>query len=509
MSKLEFINRAFKGLSPKDNPLLITDGRSLSLFRILLGISILYNLIVIKVSYLHELIGSKALFTVEEWKFLNGSNALNFFYFIHADWFVTLVLSISILLAFLFTLGFYSQIVSILLFFLLYNIQSSVSAFINGYDFYTQHLLFFSIFLPLDNHFSILKRFKLPNWNTTVNKYFSIAILFQISLVYFNTGIVKSGISWHNGYAIKMMSMDLWNARFFSDFLVNNDLISYFLNYFTLLFECFSPILIFVPIRKFIGRYVIVITLVLFHISVFFTLDVANFSITGLAAAAVLLPSTFWETKFLSFKSESNGTASNTPSKVFLYVVVILLLYKSLFFWIQWGPFRSEEWNYKLYKSSSAYNIQNPLKLSILTQNWKMFAPNPPVRVGWFTIEEVGDDGLLYDFFTHEIVNPHENVLRYKPSGMLMQILSNSREYDYDDCWRQRFFLKKWIHKNLYERYGSDYLKNKIFFADYQSNIKIDRMLVDDPVIQKKLITIDAIYKLPIKVSESDTSQTP
>lgn len=509
MIKSELINSPIQNLFNRKNPLLWVDTRSLSLFRIILGFSILYNLVVIKLSYIHELIGSHALFTVEEWKFLNGFNALNFFYFYHEDWFVSLILGLTIILAIAYTIGFYSRLVSIMLFILLYNIQSSISAFIYGYDFYTQHLLFFSLFLPLDNHFSLLKKLNIQSNQVKVDFYFSILILFQICLVYFNTGIVKSGISWHQGFATKMMSMDLWNSRFLSSFLANNDWISYPLNYFTLIFECLAPVLIFVPIKRYLGRYLFILILVLFHISVFFTLDVANFSITGIAAAALLLPSNFWSNNLFSIQPSNHIQSFGKLSKYWMILVITLCMYKSIFFYLQWGPFRKEQWNYNIYKSLSAYNVQNPLKLSFLTQNWKMFSPNPPVRVGWFTIEEIRDDELLYDFFTNDLVNPNENILRYKPTGMLMQILSNSREYDYDDCWRQRMFLKKWIERNLISKYGNDYKSRRVFFADYQYNLKINQAPIHDKKVDKKLLTINAIMNLPIKVASEDTIQRP
>jgi uncharacterized membrane protein YphA (DoxX/SURF4 family) len=97
------------------------DERSVALFRILLGISILYSLILIKFSYTTEFWGEHRLIPINIMQEMNGKDAFSIFDYIQNDIFAYCWIFTTIFLTILYTIGFQTKIVSFLLLFIFFN----------------------------------------------------------------------------------------------------------------------------------------------------------------------------------------------------------------------------------------------------------------------------------------------------------------------------------------------------------------------------------------------------
>jgi hypothetical protein len=97
------------------------DERSVALFRIILGISILYSLIFIKFSYTTEFWGEHRLIPINIMQEMNGKDAFSIFDYIQNDIFAYSWIITTIFLLIFYTVEFQFKIVSFLLLFFFFN----------------------------------------------------------------------------------------------------------------------------------------------------------------------------------------------------------------------------------------------------------------------------------------------------------------------------------------------------------------------------------------------------
>ncbi|MFN8237716.1 MAG: HTTM domain-containing protein [Chitinophagales bacterium] len=484
------------------------DGRSVSLFRILLGVSILYNLLFIKLPYTSQFWGEHTIIPVSVMQLMNGKDAFSIFDYVRNDFFAYGWMAVSILLAILFTIGFYTQLVSFLLLFFYFNILQAFSRYNPGFDKYTFQLLTWSCFLPLGNFFTISK--------TDIRKQIplsvSVILIVQLCWIYFCTGLAKYGDSWLNGYAVKIMASDAWNASSLAAFFSDNSWVYKPLTYLTLFLEVAFPFLILIPSHKDILKYIAVVFLMIFHGSIFLLTDVGNFSITGIAAAAVLLPASFWDRvgykRSVSYFIPKYSKIKIAILTVLTAFVVYVISEKNILFLTKNSAWRNSAsaniTSAILQKTDIPVFIEN----SFLFQNWKMFAPNPIMDAGWISIEYKGEDGLLYDLFTDEIVPVSRYKINFQPKGMEMHLLSYARAMHNSDKWYTRVFVKYWyfyqldirkIPRNKYDNYFLAEYRYVIQPAEKSSVKNITKQLYGYKALESIATSLPADFVKPVE----------
>lgn len=471
------------------------DERSVALFRIILGFSILYNLILIKFPYVTEIWGQHVVIPLDVLKFIEGKGTLSVFDYIRNDAFAYIWIVLTIVLSIFFTAGIYTRLTSILLTFFYFNLLQAFTSYSLGYDRYTFQLLFWSCFLPLNNHFSVLK----GKTTFKVSLPISIIILVQISWIYFASGISKYGDSWINGYAVRILASDLWNSRILASVFANHNWLYTPLTYLTLLFEISLPILIFLPFKSNILRYISILFLIGFHASIFLISDVGSFSITGIAAAALLVPSSFWENSMkLNGKVNSDFGVEKSQYKRILIramciIVILTISIKNILFILKTGPIKDEVLVKKIVSSLHSNDKSTLIYHSFLTQEWKMFAPDPVRDVGWLTIEYVGEDNLYYDFFTDDIVMPNEFNIRYKPHGLEFHLLLIARAFHSESKWKSKVFLKYWYLRQLEAKNIAPENYSKFYLAEYRYYIGDEKEKLSQKIERRLYTTSDIL----------------
>lgn len=328
---------------------------SLAVFRIILGISILYNLIIIRLPYVKEFYGKNTLIPKSLMIEMNGVHSFSMLNLIQSDGFAYIFIWVTILATIFFTIGYKTKIVGLLTLFGFWNLLQAGSSFAFGFDIYTFQVLFWSVFLPLGAKFSfdsrIIKSFNKPSLAI------SLVLLIQITCIYFFTGLAKYGITWQNGTAIKVMLSDSFSVTPLSNFMLNQITLSKALTYFTLIFEILFPIMIFAKFKNQLLRYFFIVILLGFHLTIFSMYNVANFSITGIAVAIFLIPNGFWNK--LGFNESSyQNTSLNYKSNLYKYLVVFfcgfasyIIIEKNIFFSTKhtlWKNYSSSDWVSKI-----------------------------------------------------------------------------------------------------------------------------------------------------------------
>lgn len=448
---------------------------SLALFRILLGISLLYNLCLVKLPYATAFYGSDPMIPAPLFRAMNGNTAFSVFDWVRNDIFAYIFIGIGIVSSLLLTIGFRTRYAALVSLFVYWNLLQASAKFVFGFDFYTFQLLFWACFLPLDGAFALQKKAasSRPNWAVCA------IILYQIAWVYFASGCAKYGESWIGGYAVRNMLMDLWATRPLGTYLANTPWLYQPLTYITLAAECLFPLFVFILFKKHILRYVGVVFLIGFHVSILLMYDVANFSITGLAAAALLLPTHFWA-RFSSHKSKPDepvptatpAIAPITWQRYVLYGFIAFSAYiiteKNLFFLTRYSALKNQACIVQLSEQLRFLDIPSPVKISYFVQFWKMFAPNPPAKVGWLALETTKNDGYTYDFFTDRLIENKPRI-NWTPKGYEYYLLRYSRTFDYPDESGSQFklFLKYWIPYVMKREQGNTSDINELYLTDY------------------------------------------
>lgn len=153
---------------------------------------------------------------------------------------------------------------------------------------------------------------------------------------------------------------------------------------------------------------------------------------------------------------------------VFCVFAIYVISIKSIIFTIKYGSGKKSKKTEQVLSKLAVIDFPKLVKVSFFTQHWKMFAPNPPVKCGWLALEELKDNGDIYDCATGKKVEEKPERF-WTPTGFEYYLMMYARNYDFPDGKGDKFkvFLKYWIPYKL-KKLGLDKVDIKnIFLTDY------------------------------------------
>jgi hypothetical protein len=476
---------------------LMPDGRSLGLFRILLGISFLHSLVFVKWTSIPAFWGSHPIVPPEVMGNLShGYSGISVFSFIHSDGFAYLFFSLAILSALSLTIGYYSTLSAWLCLFFHWNIVQAYAAYSFGFDLFLFQILLWSCFLPLDSELAIRRVKKPILWG-----WFALVLIVQITWIYFNTGLAKYGESWMGGYAVRNMLMDYWGTTDFGKSLSGNKLFYVSTNYLSLFVERLFPLLVFLKPSYRWPRFILVLFLFLFHLSILLSYHVGNFSLTGIAVAAFFIPAEWWDKLKIGPKNQMEISMDwpfdgwkKKAIKFFVILATFIICQKNIFFILKHSSLKTNSKFQAKVQGLLKLDIPSPLHVSFFWQYWKMFAPNPSAKCGWIALEELRNDEHIVEFFSKNTVVEKPAML-WKPTGLEFYLLMYARTFDLNDPKEIKFkiFLKYWIKSKLghlpEKELRNLFLTNYLFIIANQKN-------VEKIPIQRQIISVETFLKL-------------
>lgn len=360
------------------------DLRSLGLFRIILGLNLIYD-VLWKWLSIGDFVGVRGVFDVhflQQKIFFTGNLHTIIGYFPNQVW-VYIFLIISLVLFGAYTLGIKTRISSILSFFCYLNICDANLFLVVGYQNILIVLLGWSIFLPLDGKFALWPDKKqIPILPLAV-----VGILLQISLIYFIAAFAKNGVAWQNATAIDMVLSSKFYQKSTALWLLQYPTLTHSLCYLTLLFEYSIPLLLFLPWGNNKGKLVAAVLIVLFHWGLYFFIDVGNFHLVSLCTASVLLPAAVWGKKIPLSPTLPILSINAIELKIRNVLVLFVLLGVFICSLFQLQNFRPAfvpdfTKNSLLSTLKDAYLVHSRLTL-FFRQRWSYFAPDPSPEMGW------------------------------------------------------------------------------------------------------------------------------
>lgn len=317
------------------------------------------------------------------------------------NWFVWSFFLLAIIPYSLFMVGYRSKLMGLISLFFLWNIQHRTSIVIETDDRMLLSLLFFSLFLPLDNYLSLKKTNLKVSWAA------SWAIILQIAVIYFCNGFPKTGDAWTSGYAMELaMQEDLWINKTYASWILNYPRLCEWISLGTKPFEIALALIILIPFKT--GRFVrgvAGILMICFHLGINVFLSFGFLPLIASAWGILLIPSSFWR------KLKLNPTKEYTENSYFLdnFSLPIMLLFS-------WQAMSTFPWALEL----------NPIlpkaisNTSLTQQKWILYAPNVNSEIGWYQLKGLDKNNDNIE------VRSGEN---WDENG------SNTKAYQYE-CWQ-------------------------------------------------------------------------
>ncbi len=439
--------------------LITLDTRSLGVFRIMLGLTILLDLY-IRAKHLELFYTNEGVFQIKPgfvWL-----NHLSLHTFSGEAEYITLLFWIAACFAVLLIIGFLTPVVQPICWFLLISLHARNTYVLNDGDTLLRLIMFISIFLPIGARFSA-DALLFKKWTTKVeDNYYSawtLAFIFQLIILYAVSGWAKFTKIWHSGQGIYYTMMSHTYAKSTSKYLLNTPFVMTLLTYFTLLLERFGWFLLLFSSRTQLYRLIAVVLFISFHFGLFLFMELGIFPLVAIVAWIALIPSFIWDKYLPQTAGLKNVDAQNQSNGL------IGLLFKKN----SWRSLTIQCFGVLAITLNIYHNFDlndhsfvkiKPFDFLIeklyLDQGWRVFT-GPATSDGWYVIEATLADGESIDLLKQEWPLNWE-----KPQVV-------SEEYK---THRQRKFIGRIRDNIYYQKQLILYLSNK-WNESHEPNSKI------------------------------------
>jgi hypothetical protein len=444
----------------------ILDLRSIALFRVLLGLTMLYDVLA-RIPYVGLYLSDAGVLSrVDLLATINRPWAFSVYMLVGEPIQVQFILIVHALAACMLVAGFRTRLSSVVCWVLLVSLQHRNSLLLNGGDTLLALYAFWAMFLPLNARWSLdrslagdRKSANFDVWKS--NNFFAIpgiAIILQTLMVYVFSVVLKSGDLWRNGEAVSYVVRNLGLIKAGALWFQGFDSAQSFFTYLTFHWEWVGCALVLCPFANRYLRIGAIFGFVVMQLVFRWMLDLALFPIVSITGWLVLLPGIFWEvvarfgkpinmndrlrTGFVWVSSLSiKGEDAMVPGRSAAIFCGIVIL--SIFAWNLNGlPDSSLNKVFPKIISDAMYTLK-------LRQKWGMFASNPPQHSGWYTIEAQMANGDTVDLFNpktpYTLRRPDLFTDRY-PDRRWGKYLDNIRKTKYRDLRDDYldYFVDRW-----------------------------------------------------------------
>jgi hypothetical protein len=406
------------------------DIRALSLMRVLAALVLLADLIIRSTSFTAHYTKDGAVPFREVASAWWRDGYFSLYQYSDEAWYAGLLFALTGLVYFCLLIGYRTRIMSVLAWLLLLSLQNRNHAVLQCGDDQLRLLLFWGIFLPWGNFYSVDAR-RYPSLQNET-RYFDvpgIAYVFLIFSVYFFTGILKDSAEWDSRegtafyYALNLDQL-AWP--------LGKHLLQYpgLLKGLTITarwLEVLTPFLLFIPYRNAFCRTVAVGVLASFHIAIALTLFVGLFYLISIVSLAGLLSPGVMDKLEKIFRLK-RPQADDDPLRhistvyeenYYFRVVRNCFVFFCMSLCFIWNLSSVERWGLRV--SDRMFKFGYVLRLD---QRWNMFAPNVVKVDGWMVMDAFTASG------THIDINRNGAPVDYaKPHNVL--------EHIKDDRWRK------------------------------------------------------------------------
>lgn len=428
------------------------DTRSISLFRLCLGIVICLDVIIrtMDAGAFYTESGMLPVGIITD--LFPHTGRWSLYFMLRHEFLIYSLLGIHLVFAIFYTLALYPKFSGFITWVLLCSIQARNPGVLQGGDAFLRMILLWSLFLPLNSAKQAKQEFSLA----------SFILILQILAIYIMNGHFKNHPLWHTEklavwYAINIDMLTTSLGVWLRDYVP----VTKFLTIMTYYLEVFGPILFFIRFKKFDGRIACLILFIGFHLSLEAFMYLGLFPFICVSAWLVTMPKSVWQLPIakkiekLLINIESRFIRPNflTPfaHRFFKWPVKIYLI-TGLIYVLMWNLRTT---NFQFYQKYFPRSINFVGFFFNWDQYWNMFSPFPLVDDGYFIIEGIFKSGKRWDIFNHQEVD-----FQFKPKDIAGKYVRQR--------WR-KFHLNVWMKKNKKtNRYYANYIcqNEKKYFPD-------------------------------------------
>lgn len=378
------------------------DKRSLGLMRILYGLLILIDLSVRSYSFDQHYTEEGAFPLAAAFSMGIRADQFSLHTLSGSRDYLILLFLIHAVIAMLLLLGWRTRLMTVLCYIMAVSLQNRNFLILNGGDNWMRIVLFWAMFLPWGDRFSLDSRPEKEG--AEADRVFSVAtcgLLVQVMLVYFVSALYKTGPAWRTEGSAAYLALNQleWNSDlglqllYYPKFLVWS-------TFGLLALELCGPWLLVCPVWSEPLRVFAVVGFFVFHGMLGLCMELGVFPLVGMFTVLGLLPAWPWESRpgrvlqrrldglFATATWNTRLRASAGSSRPLsrgwaswpLVAILVLTLY-----WNAAG--KDGTW------LPLPNIVQEPAYLLGLNQYWGLFAPEPGRRAGWYVFEGLLSDG--------------------------------------------------------------------------------------------------------------------
>ena len=298
----------------------------------------------------------------------DNTDALSFNFFFSSEFAQKIIFILAFICGLAQFVGYQTRIASILTFIFMVSIDSRNQFLLNaGYE-TIRVLQFWCLFLPLDEFYTYKDlREARTKVNTTISSWFAKGLVLQILCMYFFGALLKTSPEWFSrGEAIEMALSNHFMTFPWAQNLLSFSSLYRYLSPVVFLFELVAPIVIFVLWKQQLLRKTLVLSLVLFHISI-----LVLFKVGFLPVANICMLICLWPMTAVVHTEHKQRTGKQWAGALLVGYLAVINIHSYL-------PFAAQ-----------AQGVLMPARWLLLDQAWMFFAPRPYTFDGWWSLEVI------------------------------------------------------------------------------------------------------------------------
>lgn len=461
------------------------DARSLAAFRIALGLLLVADLLLRS----RDLVAHYTDFGVLPRAALESQFAAPYHFSLHAlsgdAWFQVLLFAVAAAFAAALAVGYRTTAVTVVSWVLLISLQNRNPVVLNGGDVLLRMLLFWAMFLPLGERWSIDAR-RADRRRDRVVGVATAALLLQIVIMYgVNAAMKLVGDLWRRGVAIEyVFSLDQFTVLF-GDALAQYPRLLHALDLLWMTMLALSFGLILLTGRR---RAVFVAAFVGAHLGMLLTMQLGLFPLVAVGALLPFLPGVVWDASlprlapFLRRVGVDRAMATLddalpaatprgvsprlarlqrrlTPSVAAAFLVLVVLLNlqpAAVAADVGYDPVPDE--------------ADPVVQATRVDQYWNMFAPNPIQTDGWYVAPGRLENGSRVDAL-------HGGPVRWDRPPDLADTYPNARWRKYlVNLWRRgnaehRPYLGDYLCRRWNDRHGTEMVEVTLYYMEQPTRL--------------------------------------
>lgn len=433
------------------------DIRALSLMRIGIGFVLLTDLFIRSLS-IKAFFTDEGVLPISILKQYNWSPTYFSFHALSGDlWWQIVLFIINACCIILLIIGFRARLFTFICWVLLTSMQNRNPFILQGGDDLLRILLFWAVFLPWGERYSILKK---SSYSTDYFSWANIGYMLLPCSVLFFSALLKTSPEWHSEGTALYYALSLDQIRMpFGTFIYQFPNLLKALTYIVFYIELIAPILIILPFVSKKIRLVGIISIVCLFIGIAGTLYVGLFYIIAIVSIIGLLPSSvmnWFESHFYKNKTEYISTQLPEENSSFIFILVntiknyFIILVITFCLMMNLGSVK--KFPFALDPTIVSYG-----KVLRLEQNWGMFSPYILKDDGWFVYSAYNNKKYI------DIKNNKDSVSFKKPEPVVNEFESDRwRKFQENYTFNNNNYMRPFYCKYLINKWNKEHPDNHI-----------------------------------------------